>query len=28
LFLERRDNSVLVHKGRTHSPLEIVTIVS
>jgi glycogen debranching enzyme len=28
LFLERRDNSVLVHKGQTHSPLEIVTIVS
>jgi glycogen debranching enzyme len=28
LFLERRNNSVLVHKGDTQSSIEIVTIVS
>jgi glycogen debranching enzyme len=28
LFLERRENSVLVHKGNTQSTIEIVTIVS
>jgi glycogen debranching enzyme len=28
LFLERRDNCVLVHKGETSSAIEIVTIVS
>ena len=28
LFLERRENSVLVHKGNTQSAIEIVTIVS
>jgi glycogen debranching enzyme len=28
LFLERRDNSVLVHKGETSSAIEIVTIVT
>jgi glycogen debranching enzyme len=28
LHLERRENSVLVHKGETHSAVEIVTIVS
>jgi hypothetical protein len=28
LFLERRNDSVLVHKGNTESEIEIVTIVS
>jgi glycogen debranching enzyme len=28
LHLERRENSVLVHKGEKHSPVEILTIVS